>query len=601
MPRPPNRTRQLVDPMAAFQMVHIMEGVIIRGTAAVLRDLNRPLFGKTGTTNGPTNVWFVGGTPDIVAGVYLGYDQPRPMGGYAQGGRIAAPIWKQWALTALKDQPKVPFVAPPGIRWVRIDRATGKAVFRRFPDHGRTEVAGHLGSLPAADRAAPQLYREHWRSAYHEHSSSGQQRLRADAPASVRARAAAADGHSAEPQRRMACQRRTASNRASRELAYRRFLNMRAEAQAHIDQINAATALLRRFLDWDRALKRLRGAECEGRGSDALGRSQGGAGGHARAAAPRTGDRRDARASNASWPIRSELMELAESEGDDALVDDGVRSLAELAERAERDKVAALLAGEADANNAYVEVNAGAGGTESQDWAEMLQRMYTRWAERHGMKVELIDHHSGEQAGIKSATILVKGENAYGNLKTESGVHRLVRISPYDANARRHTSFSSVWVYPEVDDDIDIQVEEKDLRIDTYRASGAGGQHVNTTDSAVRITHIPTGIVVACQNERSQHKNRASAMKQLKARLYEAELQKREAEADAANAAKTDIGWGHQIRSYVLQPYQLVKDLRTGVTSTSPGDVLDGDLDRFMAAALSQRVTGETVEVEDVE
>ena len=200
----------------------------------------------------------------------------------------------------------------------------------------------------------------------------------------------------------------------------------------------------------------------------------------------------------------------------------------------------------------------------------MLQRMYTRWAERHGMKVELIDHHSGEQAGIKSATILIKGENAYGNLKVESGVHRLVRISPYDANARRHTSFSSVWVYPEVDDDIDIQVEEKDLRIDTYRASGAGGQHVNTTDSAVRITHIPTGIVVACQNERSQHKNRASAMKQLKARLYEAELQKREAEADAANAAKTDIGWGHQIRSYVLQPYQLVKDLRTGVTSTSP-------------------------------
>jgi peptide chain release factor 2 len=215
--------------------------------------------------------------------------------------------------------------------------------------------------------------------------------------------------------------------------------------------------------------------------------------------------------------------------------------------------------------------------------------------------VENIDYHAGEQAGIKSATILVKGENAYGNLKTESGVHRLVRISPYDANARRHTSFSSVWVYPEVDEDIDVEVEDKDLRIDTYRASGAGGQHVNTTDSAVRITHLPTGIVVACQNERSQHKNRASAMKQLKARLYEAELQKREAEANAANAAKTDIGWGHQIRSYVLQPYQLVKDLRTGVTSTSPADVLDGDLDRFMAAALSQRVTGETVEVEDVE
>ena len=375
---------------------------------------------------------------------------------------------------------------------------------------------------------------------------------------------------------------------------------MRAEAQAHIDQINAATALLRRFLDWDRALKRLeelnakvedptlwddpKGAQDVMRERRRLEEAIG---------ATRTLERELA--------DTSELIELAESEGDSELVEDGIRSLAEIAERADRDKVAALLAGEADANNAYVEINAGAGGTESQDWAEMLQRMYSRWGERHRMKVELVDHHAGEQAGIKSATLLIKGENAYGNLKVESGVHRLVRISPYDANARRHTSFSSVWVYPEVDEDIDIQVEDKDLRIDTYRSSGAGGQHVNTTDSAVRITHIPTGIVVACQNERSQHKNRASAMKQLKARLYEAELQKREAEANAANAAKTEIGWGHQIRSYVLQPYQLVKDLRTGVTSTSPGDVLDGDLDRFMAAALSQRVTGETVEVEDVE
>jgi peptide chain release factor 2 len=375
---------------------------------------------------------------------------------------------------------------------------------------------------------------------------------------------------------------------------------MRAEAQAHIDQINAATALLRRFLDWDRALKRL--DELNAKVEDpALWNDP-------KAAQEVMRERRRLEeAIGATKTLEreladtSELIELAESEGDDSLVEDGIRSLAELAERADRDKVAALLAGEADANNAYVEINAGAGGTESQDWAEMLQRMYTRWAERHGFKVELVDHHSGEQAGIKSATLLIKGENAYGNLKVESGVHRLVRISPYDANARRHTSFSSVWVYPEVDEDIDVQVEEKDLRIDTYRSSGAGGQHVNTTDSAVRITHIPTGIVVACQNERSQHKNRASAMKQLKARLYEAELQKREAEANAANAAKTDIGWGHQIRSYVLQPYQLVKDLRTGVTSTSPGDVLDGDLDRFMAAALSQRVTGETVEVEDVE
>jgi len=375
---------------------------------------------------------------------------------------------------------------------------------------------------------------------------------------------------------------------------------MRAEAQAHIDQINAATALLRRFLDWDKANRRLE--ELNGKVEDPTLWDD------PKAAQDVMRERRRLEeAIGATRKIESELqdtvelIEMAETEGDEGLVDDGVRSLGELADRAERDKVAALLAGEADANNSYVEVNAGAGGTESNDWAGMLQRMYTRWAERHGMKVELIDHHSGEQAGIKSATILVKGENAYGNLKTESGVHRLVRISPYDSSARRHTSFASVWVYPEVDDDIDIDVNESDLRIDTYRASGAGGQHVNTTDSAVRITHIPTGIVVACQNQRSQHKNRAEAFKQLRARLYENELQKREAEASAANAAKTDIGWGHQIRSYVLQPYQLVKDLRTGVTSTAPLDVLDGDLDRFMAAALSQRVTGEKVDVEDVD
>src|SRR4051795_9933817 len=375
---------------------------------------------------------------------------------------------------------------------------------------------------------------------------------------------------------------------------------MRAEAQAYVDQIRSALDLLRRFLDWDRALRRL--DELNARVEDqSLWNDP-------KAAQEVMRERRRldeaigaTRRIEQELAEKVELIEMAEAEGDQAMVGDGVASLGELAARAEKDKVAALLAGEADANDTYIEVNAGAGGTESQDWAEMLQRMYTRWGERHGMKVELIDVHAGEQAGIKSATVLVKGENAYGNLKTESGVHRLVRISPYDANARRHTSFSSVWVYPEVDDDIDIQINDAELRIDTYRASGAGGQHVNTTDSAVRITHVPTGIVVACQNERSQHKNRASAMKQLKARLYEAELQKREAQADAANAAKTDIGWGHQIRSYVLQPYQLVKDLRTGVTSTSPSDVLDGDLDRFMAAALSQRVTGERVEVEDVE
>jgi peptide chain release factor 2 len=375
---------------------------------------------------------------------------------------------------------------------------------------------------------------------------------------------------------------------------------MRAEAQAHADQIRSALDLLRRFLDWDRALRRL--DELNARVEDqALWDDP-------KAAQEVMRERRRldeaiaaTRAIQQELDDTVELIEMAEAEGDEAMVDDGVVALAALAERAERDKVAALLAGEADANDTYIEVNAGAGGTESQDWAEMLQRMYTRWAERHGMKVELVDHHAGEQAGIKSATLLVRGENAYGYAKTESGVHRLVRISPYDSNARRHTSFSSVWVYPVVDDDIDVGVSETDLKIDTYRSSGAGGQHVNTTDSAVRITHLPTGIVVACQNQRSQHKNRAEAMKMLKARLYEAELQRREAEASAQHAAKTDIGWGHQIRSYVLQPYQLVKDLRTGITSTSPADVLDGDLDRFMAAALSQRVSGEKVDVEDVE
>ncbi|HYN47009.1 MAG TPA: peptide chain release factor 2 [Allosphingosinicella sp.] len=375
---------------------------------------------------------------------------------------------------------------------------------------------------------------------------------------------------------------------------------MRAEAQASIDQIRSALDLLRRFLDWDRALKRL--GELDAQVEDPKLWDDPKAAQIVMRERRRLGEAIEAtRVIEKEVAETAELMEMAEAEGDGALVDDAVVALAELAERAERDKVAALLAGEADANHTYVEVNAGAGGTESQDWAEMLSRMYTRWAERRGMKVELIDHHSGEQAGIKSATLMIKGENAYGYAKTESGVHRLVRISPYDSSARRHTSFASVWVYPVVDENIDIEINESELRIDTYRASGAGGQHINTTDSAVRITHLPTGIVVQCQNQRSQHKNRAEAMNQLKAKLYEAELQKREAEANATAAAKTDIGWGHQIRSYVLQPYQLVKDLRTGVTSTSPGDVLDGDLDRFMAAALSQRVTGEKVDVEDVD
>ncbi len=375
---------------------------------------------------------------------------------------------------------------------------------------------------------------------------------------------------------------------------------MRAEAQAHVDQINQALDLLRRFLDWDRALRRLE--ELNAKVEDQALWSNPKAAQEVMLERRRLDDAISAtRAIESERDDTVELMEMAELEGDHALVDDAVASLAQLAERSERDKVAALLAGEADGNDTYIEINAGAGGTESQDWAEMLQRMYTRWGERRGMKVELIDYHAGEQAGIKSATLLLKGENAYGYAKTESGVHRLVRISPYDSNARRHTSFSSVWVYPVVDENIDIEINESELRIDTYRASGAGGQHINTTDSAVRITHLPTNIVVQCQNQRSQHKNKAEAMNQLRARLYEAELQKREAEANATAASKTDIGWGHQIRSYVLQPYQLVKDLRTGVTSPAPGDVLDGALDPFMAAALSQRVSGEKIEVEDVD
>ena len=297
----------------------------------------------------------------------------------------------------------------------------------------------------------------------------------------------------------------------------------------------------------------------------------------------------------------SELIELAEMEGDEAMAEDGVAALKALAAKAEKDKVEALLSGEADGNDTYVEINSGAGGTESQDWASMLLRMYQRWAEKRGYKVELIDFNSGETAGIKNATLLIKGAQAYGWAKTESGVHRLVRISPYDSAARRHTSFASVWVYPQIDDNIEIDIKESDLKIDTYRASGAGGQHVNTTDSAVRITHMPTGVIVACQNERSQHKNRATAMKMLKARLYERELAIREAASADVEAGKTDIGWGHQIRSYVLQPYQLVKDMRTGLTSTSPSDVLDGEVDPFMAAALSQRVTGDKADVEDLD
>jgi len=290
------------------------------------------------------------------------------------------------------------------------------------------------------------------------------------------------------------------------------------------------------------------------------------------------------------------LMEMAEAESDAAMVTDAERSLQEIARRAEQQRLQSMLSGEADANDSYLEIHAGAGGTESQDWAAMLERMYTRWAEKHGYKVEYLEESEGEGAGIKSATLLIKGENAYGWLKTEAGVHRLVRISPFDSNARRHTSFSSVTVYPVIDQSIEIDIPDKDVRIDVYRASGAGGQHVNKTESAVRITHLPTGIAVACQTERSQHQNRANCWDMLRARLYEIELKKKQDETGAFIGEKSEIGWGHQIRSYVLQPYQLVKDLRTGVESRTPGDVLDGDIDPFMAAALAQAIGGKPKE-----
>jgi peptide chain release factor 2 len=298
----------------------------------------------------------------------------------------------------------------------------------------------------------------------------------------------------------------------------------------------------------------------------------------------------------------SELIAMGESEGDASIVKDAEKTIEGLNAEVAALELDALLSGEADGNDSYLQINAGAGGTESQDWANMLMRMYVRWANQSKYKVEVLDQHDGEEAGIKSATLQIKGHNAYGKLKTESGVHRLVRISPYDSNARRHTSFASAWAYPVIDDNIDIQIVESDLKIDTYRASGAGGQHVNTTDSAVRITHIPTNIIVACQAERSQHKNRATAMKMLKARLYELELQKKQEKVDAANAKKTDIGWGHQIRSYVLQPYQLIKDLRTGHSSTDPDSVLDGGLDEFIQSSLAHRVYGGDAEdVSDID
>jgi peptide chain release factor 2 len=296
------------------------------------------------------------------------------------------------------------------------------------------------------------------------------------------------------------------------------------------------------------------------------------------------------------------LIELGEAEDDDKVVAEAEASLRKLKAEVARRELEALLSGEADSNDCYLEVHAGAGGTESQDWASMLLRMYARWAEAHDFKVDYIEETEGEGAGIKSATIEIKGHNAYGWLKTENGVHRLVRISPFDSNARRHTSFASINVYPVVDDRIKIDINESDVRVDTMRAGGAGGQHVNKTESAIRLTHIPTNIVVVCQNDRSQHRNRAQAWQMLRAKLYEAELKKREARAAAEQAAKTDIGWGHQIRSYVLQPYQMVKDLRTGVSTSNTGGVLDGDIDQFVEAALAQKAFGGGPEqVEDVE
>ncbi|MBO6579867.1 MAG: peptide chain release factor 2 [Thalassospira sp.] len=375
---------------------------------------------------------------------------------------------------------------------------------------------------------------------------------------------------------------------------------MRAEAQALVDEIKQSMALLRRHLDWDNALRRL----------DEL---------NALAEDPTLWDD----AANAQKVMRERtqlddaingykklaqeledsvgLIELGEAEGDNETVEEAEQVLRSIRDIAAKRELESLLSGEADGNDAYLEIHAGAGGTEAQDWASMLARMYYRWAESKGYKLEMLEESDGEEAGIKSVTYKITGHNAYGWLKNEVGVHRLVRISPYDSSARRHTSFSSVWVYPVIDDDIEIEILDKDLRVDTYRASGAGGQHVNRTDSAVRITHIPTGIVAQCQNDRSQHKNRDTAMKMLKARLYEAELQKREAEAQAVEDSKTDIGWGHQIRSYVLQPYQMIKDLRTGTETSDTQGVLNGDLDAFMAAALAAKVTGSAGEIEDID
>ncbi|MCC7260183.1 MAG: peptide chain release factor 2 [Alphaproteobacteria bacterium] len=370
---------------------------------------------------------------------------------------------------------------------------------------------------------------------------------------------------------------------------------MKNEIEIQVNTITQSLARLRRYLDWDRALIRL----------DEL---------NAKAEDPKLWDDppaaqklmrertqldtaiRGNRALEQELTDNVELITLGEAEGDAGIVADAEKAILALGEKVARLEIESLLSGEADGNDCYLEIHSGAGGTESQDWSEMLLRMYMRWAEQHGYKVEYLAETPGEGAGIKAATIRVSGHNAYGWMKSESGVHRLVRISPFDSNARRHTSFASAWVYPVIDDTIEVQIEEKDVRVDTYRASGAGGQHVNKTDSAIRLTHAPTGVVVQCQTDRSQHRNRAMAWDMLRARLYELEIQKREEKADAMNAQKSEIGWGHQIRSYVLHPYQMVKDLRTGVETTDTAGVLNGDLDAFMSAALSERAGNKRTE-----
>ncbi|MDP3738317.1 MAG: peptide chain release factor 2 [Hyphomonadaceae bacterium] len=374
---------------------------------------------------------------------------------------------------------------------------------------------------------------------------------------------------------------------------------MTPELESMVESIKQSVSLLRRRLDWGVAEKRL--AEL-----NALSESASFWNDPAKAQTMMRERNRivaamdDIRALETEAQDAVDLWEMAESEGDKSMFAEVEKSIRASVKKAQAAELKALLSGEVDANDCYIEINAGAGGTESQDWASMLRRMYLRFANARGYKVEEIDEHPGETAGIKSATMLIKGENAYGWLKSESGVHRLVRISPYDSNARRHTSFASVWVYPVIDDTIEVDIQDKDVRTDTYRASGAGGQHINKTDSAVRLTHMPTGIVVAVQAERSQHKNRAQAWDMLRARIYEMELKKREAVAQAEADSKTEIGWGRQIRSYVLQPYQMVKDLRTGVETSDTSGVLDGKIDEFLSASLSHKLGPET-EVEDLE